>query len=85
VEGPARFAQTMQPAIEAAGGELRLGADVRQMQRPVWRRNDVMVRSLGLSIPGRAPMRTPVHSVLENDVEDTDDPPERGTRDASGT
>ena len=31
VGGPARFAQTMQPVIEAAGGELRLGADVRQI------------------------------------------------------
>ncbi len=31
VGGPARFAQTIQPVIEAAGGELRLGADVRQI------------------------------------------------------
>ncbi|MDH5331082.1 MAG: NAD(P)/FAD-dependent oxidoreductase, partial [Aquincola sp.] len=28
VGGPARFAQTLRPAIEAAGGELRTGADV---------------------------------------------------------
>jgi all-trans-retinol 13,14-reductase len=31
VGGPARFAQTMRPVIEAAGGEIRLGADVRQI------------------------------------------------------
>ena len=31
VGGPVRFAQTMLPVIEAAGGELRLGADVRQI------------------------------------------------------
>ena len=31
VGGPARFAQTLQPVIEAAGGELRLGADVKQI------------------------------------------------------
>lgn len=31
VGGPARFAQTMLPVIEASGGELRLGADVRQI------------------------------------------------------
>ena len=31
VGGPARFAQTLQPVIEAAGGEFRLGADVKQI------------------------------------------------------
>jgi all-trans-retinol 13,14-reductase len=31
VGGPARFAQTMQPAIVAAGGQVRLGADVKQI------------------------------------------------------
>jgi all-trans-retinol 13,14-reductase len=31
VGGPARFVQTLRPAIEAAGGELRTGADVRQI------------------------------------------------------
>jgi all-trans-retinol 13,14-reductase len=31
VGGSARFAQTMQPVIEAAGGEVRLGADVQQI------------------------------------------------------
>jgi all-trans-retinol 13,14-reductase len=31
VGGPARFAQTMRPVIEAAGGELRLGADVKRI------------------------------------------------------
>lgn len=31
VGGPARFAQTMLPAIVAAGGQLRLGADVKQI------------------------------------------------------
>jgi all-trans-retinol 13,14-reductase len=31
VGGPARFAQTLRPAIEAAGGELRVGADVRRI------------------------------------------------------
>jgi all-trans-retinol 13,14-reductase len=31
IGGPARFAQALQPVIEAAGGELRLGADVRQI------------------------------------------------------
>ena len=31
VGGPARFAQTMQPVIEGAGGEVRLGADVKQI------------------------------------------------------
>ena len=31
VGGPVRFAQTMLPVIEAVGGELRLGADVRQI------------------------------------------------------
>jgi all-trans-retinol 13,14-reductase len=29
--GPARFAQTLRPAIEAAGGELRTGADVQRI------------------------------------------------------
>ena len=31
VGGPARFAQTLQPVIEGAGGEVRLGADIRQI------------------------------------------------------
>jgi all-trans-retinol 13,14-reductase len=31
VGGPARFAQTLRPAIESAGGELRVGADVRRI------------------------------------------------------
>jgi len=31
VGGPGRFAQTLQPVIEAAGGEVRLGADVQQI------------------------------------------------------
>ena len=31
VGGPARFAQTLQPVIEAAGGALRTGADVRRI------------------------------------------------------
>ena len=31
VGGPARFAQTLVPVIEAAGGELRCGADVRHI------------------------------------------------------
>jgi all-trans-retinol 13,14-reductase len=31
VGGPARFAQTLQPAILAAGGAVRVGADVRQI------------------------------------------------------
>ena len=31
VGGPARFAQTMQPVIEGAGGQVRLGADVKQI------------------------------------------------------
>lgn len=31
VRGPARFAQSLCPAFEAAGGELRLGADVRRI------------------------------------------------------
>jgi all-trans-retinol 13,14-reductase len=31
VGGPARFAQAMVPVIEAAGGELRLGCDVRRI------------------------------------------------------
>lgn len=31
VGGPARFVQTLRPVIEAAGGELRTGADVRQI------------------------------------------------------
>jgi len=31
VGGPARFAQTLRPVIEAAGGQVRLGADVRQL------------------------------------------------------
>ena len=31
VGGPARFAQALQPVVEAAGGELCLGADVRQI------------------------------------------------------
>ena len=31
VGGPARFAQTMQPVIEGANGEVRLGADVQQI------------------------------------------------------
>ena len=31
VGGPARFVQTMQPVIEQAGGEVRLGADVKQI------------------------------------------------------
>jgi all-trans-retinol 13,14-reductase len=31
VGGPARFAQTLLPTIERAGGELRLGADVREI------------------------------------------------------
>lgn len=31
VGGPARFAQTMVPVIERAGGEVRLGADVRRI------------------------------------------------------
>jgi all-trans-retinol 13,14-reductase len=31
VGGPARFAAALRPVIEAAGGELRLGADVRQI------------------------------------------------------
>jgi all-trans-retinol 13,14-reductase len=31
IGGPARFAQSMRPVIEAAGGELRLGADVCQI------------------------------------------------------
>jgi all-trans-retinol 13,14-reductase len=32
VGGPGRFAQTMAPVIEGAGGEVRLGADVREIQ-----------------------------------------------------
>ena len=32
VGGPARFAQTLLPVIEAAGGEVRLGADVRRIE-----------------------------------------------------
>jgi all-trans-retinol 13,14-reductase len=32
VGGPARFAQTMQPVIEGAGGQMRLGADVKQIE-----------------------------------------------------
>jgi Cu-Zn family superoxide dismutase len=31
VGGPARFAQTMQPVIEGAGGQVRLAADVKQI------------------------------------------------------
>jgi all-trans-retinol 13,14-reductase len=31
VGGPARFVQTLRPAIESAGGELRVGADVRRI------------------------------------------------------
>lgn len=31
VGGPSRFAQTLVPVIEAAGGELRLGADVKRI------------------------------------------------------
>ena len=31
VGGPARFAETLVPAIEAAGGEVRVGCDVRQI------------------------------------------------------
>jgi len=31
VGGPARFVQTLRPAIEAAGGELRAGADVQRI------------------------------------------------------
>jgi all-trans-retinol 13,14-reductase len=31
VGGPARFAQTMQPVIEEAGGQVRLGADVKRI------------------------------------------------------
>ena len=31
VGGPARFAQTLIPVIEAAGGEVRLGADAKQI------------------------------------------------------
>lgn len=32
VGGPARFAAALRPVIEAAGGELRLGADVRRVE-----------------------------------------------------
>jgi all-trans-retinol 13,14-reductase len=32
VGGPARFAQTLVPVIEAAGGELRCGADLRRIE-----------------------------------------------------
>jgi all-trans-retinol 13,14-reductase len=32
VGGPARFAQTLQPVIAAAGGEVRVAADVRQIE-----------------------------------------------------
>jgi all-trans-retinol 13,14-reductase len=32
VGGPRRFAQALQPVIEAAGGEVRLGADVRRIE-----------------------------------------------------
>ena len=31
VGGPVRFAQTMQPVIEGAGGQVRVGADVKQI------------------------------------------------------
>lgn len=31
VGGPARFAQTLRPAFESAGGELRVGADVKRI------------------------------------------------------
>lgn len=31
IGGPARFAQTLLPTVEAAGGELRLGCDVRRI------------------------------------------------------
>ncbi len=31
VGGPARFAQTLLPVVEAAGGQVRLGADVKQI------------------------------------------------------
>ena len=50
VGGPARFAQTMLPVIEAAGGQVRLGVDVKRFverdrcshrrraaYRPIWR------------------------------------------------
>jgi all-trans-retinol 13,14-reductase len=47
VGGPARFAQTMQPVIEAAGGMLRLGADVQQIIVTQGRANGVVFQQRG--------------------------------------
>ena len=47
VGGPARFAQTMQPVIEGAGGQVRLGADVRQIVVTHGRASAVMFEQHG--------------------------------------
>jgi all-trans-retinol 13,14-reductase len=41
VGGPARFAETLLPVIEAAGGQLRLGCDVRRITTESGRANGV--------------------------------------------
>ena len=45
VGGPARFAQTFQPVIEAAGGEVRLNASVQRIVMTDGRASGVIVRS----------------------------------------
>ena len=47
VGGPARFAQTMLPMIEAAGGQVRLGADVKQIVVTHGRANAVVYEQHG--------------------------------------
>jgi all-trans-retinol 13,14-reductase len=47
VGGPARFAQTMLPVVEAAGGQVRLGADVKQIVVADGRAGAVVFEQLG--------------------------------------
>ena len=48
VGGPARFAQTLVPVIEAAGGELRTGATVQRILATNGRVSDVVVERNGV-------------------------------------
>ena len=54
VGGPARFAQTLLPTIEAAGGECRLGADVREITLESGRAVGVEVMRSGATTLERA-------------------------------
>lgn len=54
VGGPARFAQTLLPTIRAAGGECRLGADVRRIVVEGGRAVGVEVLQAGTTVTERA-------------------------------